>query len=93
MKLLIPLFSLILILFSVMVMIYYRRMGKISKIVLTSIIFVGFFTLTFFMYQDQGKYFNHGFCIKCGTKYEAVDRTWIGTTYYECPECYYGCYF
>lgn len=35
------------------------------------------------------KSFNNGYCIQCGTKYEAITYR-NGQTYYECPNCYYG---
>ena len=36
--------------------------------------------------------FNNGYCKKCGTKYEAITRK-NSSTYYECPNCFYGTWY
>ena len=33
--------------------------------------------------------FNKGYCVWCGTRYQAVERH-RSSTYYECPECRFG---
>lgn len=37
----------------------------------------------------ESESFNNGYCIECGTKYEAITHR-NGHTYYECPNCYFG---
>ena len=44
-----------------------------------------------YMRCEEVKNFNNGYCIECGTKYEAINHS-HGRTYYECPSCYFGCY-
>ena len=36
--------------------------------------------------------FNNGYCIKCGTKYEAITHK-NSQTYYECPNCHFRCWY
>ena len=36
--------------------------------------------------------FNDGNCKYCGTKYEAITHK-NSSTYYECPECFYGTWY
>lgn len=60
------------------------------------LIFLGvvcFIGLLFLMSFWESSQWNNGYCINCGTKYEAISRTHNGQTYYECPNCYYGCYY
>lgn len=56
---------------------------------LLAFLFIGLAVVASKMEYDT---FNHGYCYKCGTKYNAVSRK-ASQTYYECPNCYYGTYF
>ena len=51
-----------------------------------------FFCIAGFGFSAQEKCFNNGVCIKCNTKYKAIEHK-NSDTYYECPNCYYGTWF
>lgn len=56
-----------------------------------AIITISIFVFSLFIYVGmsfEDKSFNNGYCIRCGTKYEAITHR-NGQTYYECPNCYY----
>lgn len=66
--------------------------SKIAEfITITMFIFV-FSLLIYVGMSSEDKSFNNGYCIQCGTKYEAITRR-NGNTYYECPNCYYGTWY
>lgn len=66
--------------------------NKKSKIAITilSIIILSFF-VTLGFYSDKTN-FNDGYCVECGTKYDAITHK-QGRTYYECPNCHYGIWY
>ena len=66
--------------------------NKKSKIAITilSIIALSFF-ITLGLYSDKTN-FNDGYCVECGTKYDAITHK-QGQTYYECPNCHYGIWY
>ena len=39
--------------------------------------------------EEQEKVWNNGYCIKCGTPYQAISY-WKGSTRYECPNCHFA---
>lgn len=41
---------------------------------------------------NNNQLWNDGYCINCGTKYEAISRSGA-ETYYECPNCRFGLYY
>lgn len=49
-------------------------------------LFVG---VVFLGNRNCEKNFNNGYCLQCGTKYQAIEHKNY-MTYYECPECYFG---
>lgn len=63
------------------------KMNLVMILIVFGAIFISIFISTI-----EETNFNNGFCIQCGTKYEAISRTNNGQTYYECPNCYYGTY-
>lgn len=63
-----------------------NQKSKIAITILFIIIFSFFITLG--LYSDK-KIFNDGYCVECGTKYDAITHK-QGQTYYECPNCHYG---
>ena len=61
----------------------------IYKFVL-SLFLIVFFTILFsFMFYIENKQWNNGYCLKCGTPYQAIGY-YKGSTRYECPECHYA---
>lgn len=42
--------------------------------------------------KSENDNFNSGFCVGCGTKYEAITHE-NNQTYYECPNCHFGCWY
>lgn len=66
-----------------------NKNSKIATIILSIIIWSGFITLG--LYSDKTN-FNDGYCVKCGTKYDAITHK-DGKTYYECPNCHYGVWY
>lgn len=66
---------------------------KIKKILIKIFIIFLFFGMIIGICYFESKEFNSGYCINCNTKYNALSRTKNGQTYYECPNCYYGCYY
>ena len=66
--------------------------NKKSKIAITilSIIALSFF-ITLGLYSDKTN-FNDGYCVECGTKYDAITHK-QGQTYYEYPNCHYGIWY
>lgn len=63
-----------------------NQKSKIAITILFIIIFSFFITLG--LYSDKTN-FNDGYCIECGTKYDAITHE-QSQTYYECPNCHYG---
>lgn len=60
-----------------------------SKIAITILFIIIFsFSITLDLYSDKTN-FNDGYCVECGTKYDAITHK-QGQTYYECPNCHYG---
>lgn len=41
--------------------------------------------------ESENYNYNNGYCIKCGAEYEAI--THKNRTYYECPNCHFGCWY
>lgn len=71
---------------------YWHRRELIGKAIIIIAVFVfviSFITIVAECRNNQDN-FNNGYCIKCGTKYEAISHQ--GKTYYECPNCYFGCW-
>ena len=42
--------------------------------------------------KSENDNFNSGYCVECGTKYKAITHK-NSQTYYECPNCYFGCWY
>ena len=63
--------------------------SKIEKFAITAMFIFAFSLFIYVGMSSEDKSFNNGYCIQCGTKYEAITRR-NGNTYYECPNCYYG---
>lgn len=60
-----------------------------SKIAITILFIIIFsFSITLDLYRDKTN-FNDGYCVECGTKYDAITHK-QGQTYYKCPNCHYG---
>lgn len=60
-----------------------------SKIAITILFIIIFsFSITLDLYSDKTN-FNDGYCVECGTKYDAITHK-QGQTYYESPNCHYG---
>ena len=64
-------------------------MKKILKTIAIIIICIALFVGMLMLEAYQ---FNNGICRNCGAKLSAISRSKNGQTYYECPNCYYGCY-
>ena len=62
---------------------------KSSKFISIIVIFILSFLLVYAGINDREKTFNSGYCIQCNTKMEAIEHH-RGSTYYECPNCYFG---
>ena len=45
------------------------------------------------LFYNNYQLWNDGYCIKCGTKYEAISRGNGSETYYECPNCRFGLWY
>lgn len=63
-----------------------------SKSLCVAIIMLVFFAITGFGFSGQETAFNNGVCPNCGTNYVAIEHR-RNSTYYECPECYYGTWY
>ena len=63
--------------------------SKKAKFVIITMFIFAFFLFIYVGMSSEDKSFNNGYCIQCGTKYEAITHR-NGDTYYECPNCYYG---
>ena len=42
-----------------------------------------------YMFNVENKQWNNGYCINCGTPYQAISYSHGGTRY-ECPNCHYA---
>lgn len=63
-----------------------------SKIAITILFIIIFsFSITLDLYRNKTN-FNDGYCVECGTKYEAITHK-QSQTYYECPNCHYGVWY
>lgn len=63
--------------------------SKKAKFAIITIFIFVFFLFIYGGMSSENKSFNNGYCVQCGTKYEAITYR-NGNTYYECPNCYYG---
>lgn len=63
-----------------------------QKVIMTLISVVICSIIWIFSFNMSNSAFNNGYCIECGTKYEAVTRN-NNQTYYECPNCHFGCWY
>lgn len=55
-----------------------------------SLLLIIIFTFVFaFMFQKEDTEWNGGYCIRCGTAYQAISYN-RGSTRYECPNCHYA---
>lgn len=63
--------------------------SKKAKFAIITIFICAFSLFIYGGMSSEDKSFNNGYCVQCGTKYEAITRR-NGNTYYECPNCYYG---
>lgn len=63
--------------------------SKKAKFAIITIFIFVFFLFIYVGMSSENKNFNNGYCVQCGTKYEAITRR-NGQTYYECPNCHCG---
>lgn len=66
--------------------------GKFLKILCVLIIVSWFSLIAYGGMSSEIKYFNSGYCVRCGIKYQAITHK-NGQTYYECPNCHYGVWY
>ena len=63
---------------------------KIILKIFWSIVLIIFFTIIFAcMFNLENKQWNNGYCLRCGTPYQAISYS-HGSTRYECPKCHYA---
>lgn len=62
---------------------------KLSKFLCTSLMILVFTLFAYGGISSELTSFNNGYCIRCGTKYQALTHR-DSQTYYECPNCHYG---
>lgn len=66
---------------------------KKSHKVIIVIITIAIFSIICGLELKSDNYnFNNGYCVQCGTKYEAITHK-NSQTYYECPNCHFGCWY
>ena len=63
-----------------------------SKIITVIVFMAAFFCIGGFGFSAQEEAFNDGVCPRCITKYEAIQHK-NTSTYYECPNCYFGTWY
>lgn len=65
---------------------------KFYKIIIVVITIIIFSVICGIGLKSENDNFNNGYCVECGTKYEAISHK-NSQTYYECPKCHFGCWY
>lgn len=66
--------------------------SKIARFIIVTMFIFSFSLFVYVGMSSENKNFNNGYCVQCGTKYEAITRR-NGQTYYECPNCHCGTWY